>query len=490
MGTNFKGKLDCETGFTFDDVLLRPAESRVEPSDTDISTRVTQNVELNIPLISAAMDTVTESSMAIAMARNGGLGVIHRNLDIDEQVSEIEQVKRSDRIITREVVTASPGLSVQEALDLMEREGVSGLPVVESGDLVGIVSRRDIRPIIHRDDIAVRDVMTEDVVTVEEEIDETEALEMMYENRVERLPVVDEQDDVKGIITMNSILNKREYENAVRDKNGKLITSVAVSPFDEGNAVKLDESGADILMVDTAHAHNRNVIESARNIQGLVDADVVVGNIATPEAAEEIADFADGIKVGVGPGSICTTRVVSGAGMPQLTAITGVCDVANEYDIPVIADGGIRYSGDISKAISGGAEAVMLGSLFAGTDQAPGRTITIKGKRYKQYRGMGSVGALSAGDTEDNRYLKEDSGEEFVPEGVEGAIPYRGEVEEQIHQLCGGLRSGMGYIGADTIQGMREKARFVKITDSGREESHPHDVMITDEAPNYNVLDK
>ena len=484
---NYRDKLDCETALTFDDVLLQPSESSVEPNDANVETRVSRSLEVNVPVVSAAMDTVTEASMATAMARNGGLGVVHRNMSTESQVAEINKVKDADRLVTREVVTVSPDETVDDAVALMEREGVSGLPVVEenegAGELVGIVSNRDLRPMMHKGEKSVRDIMTRDVVTVSEGFDAEEALELMHENRVERLPVV-ENGEVRGIVTMDSILRRREYDEAVMDEDGGLVVAAAVSPFDAERAVTLDEAGADALMVDTAHAHNTNVVEGAREIKEVVEADVVVGNIATAEAAEAVAGFADGLKVGVGPGSICTTRVVSGAGMPQVTAVSSVADVAAEYGVPVIADGGIRYSGDIAKAVAAGADAVMLGSLLAGTDEAPGRTITIKGKKYKQYRGMGSVGAMTGGDSSD-RYFQDEPDTDYVPEGIEGAIPYRGTVEDQLHQLVGGLQSGMGYVGAPDIETMKEKARFVRITDAGRSESHPHDVMITDEAPNY-----
>lgn len=483
MGRSYRNKLDCETALTFDDVLLRPSESSVEPNEADVQTRVSRNVDLNAPVVSAAMDTVTEASMATAMARNGGLGVIHRNMSAESQAAQIRKVKEADRLVTRDVVTASPDDTVDDAVEIMERENVSGLPVVDNGELVGIVSNRDLRPVQHRTDASVEGIMTRDVVTVSEGFEAEEALELMHENRVERLPVV-EDGEVRGIVTMDSILRRREYEDAVMDDDGGLVVAAAVSPFDTERAETLDEAGADVLMVDTAHAHNTNVVEGAREISESIDADIVVGNIATAEAARDVADFADGLKVGVGPGSICTTRVVSGAGMPQITAVTSVADVAEEYDVPVVADGGIRYSGDIAKAVAAGADAVMLGSLLAGTDEAPGRTITIKGKKYKQYRGMGSVGAMTGGDSSD-RYFQEEQDTDFVPEGIEGAIPYRGTVEDQLYQLVGGLQSGMGYVGAPDMETMKEKARFVRITDAGRTESHPHDVMITDEAPNY-----
>ncbi|MCX2818091.1 IMP dehydrogenase [Haladaptatus sp. F3-133] len=484
MGRSYRDKLDCETALTFDDVLLRPSESSVEPNEADVRTRVSANLDLNIPVVSAAMDTVTEASMATAMARNGGLGVVHRNMSTESQTAEIRKVKEADRLVTRDVVTASPDDTVDDAVSLMERENVSGLPVVDDGgELVGIVSNRDLRPMRRRGEKSVDEIMTRDVVTVGDDFAAEEALELMHENRVERLPVV-EGGEVRGIVTMDGILRRREYDDAVMDDEGGLAVAAAVSPFDAERAEALDEAGADALMVDTAHAHNTNVVEGAREIADSVDADVVVGNIATEEAARDVAGFADGLKVGVGPGSICTTRVVSGAGMPQITAVTSVADVAEEYDVPVIADGGIRYSGDIAKSVAAGADAVMLGSLLAGTDEAPGRTITIKGKKYKQYRGMGSVGAMTGGESSD-RYFQEEPDTDYVPEGIEGAIPYRGTVEEQLHQLVGGLQSGMGYVGAPEMETMKQRARFVRITDAGRTESHPHDVMITDEAPNY-----
>ncbi|MBU2617258.1 MAG: IMP dehydrogenase, partial [Euryarchaeota archaeon] len=362
-------------------------------------------------------------------------------------------------------------------------EDVGGVPVVDK-KLVGIVSRRDVLPIVESDPTKeVKEVMTRDLITAYEDVSLEEALDKMYEHKVERLPVVDEKGNLKGIITMQNILQRRQYPMASRDENDRLMVAAAVGPFDVERAVALDKAGANVLMIDCAHAHNMNVVDSARMIKKKVKADVVVGNIATAEAAEELVDFVDGIKVGVGPGSICITRVVAGVGVPQLTAIAEVADIASKHDIPVIADGGIRYSGDIAKAIAIGADVVMLGNLLAGTDEAPGRTITIKGRRYKQYRGMGSLGVMSGGESVD-RYL---SKTKFVPEGVEGAIPYSGTVGDTLHQLVGGLRSSMGYVGAHSIEEMHKKARFIRITPSGYYESHPHDVLITDETPNYPI---
>ena len=487
-GGAFTDKLQVPEALTFDDVLLRPAESRVEPDEADVSTQVSTNVDLQIPILSAAMDTVTEAEMAIGMAREGGLGVLHRNMDTEEAVEQVQRVKRADEtVIPREdVVTADPEQTVSEVDEMMQVEGVSGAPVVDEDDAVlGIISGTDIRPYLEVGDYdAVREAMTDEVITATEDVTAREALELMYEHKIERVPIVDEQDCLVGLVTMQGILARREHQNAVRDDDGRLRVGVAVGPFETDRATAVDEAGADALFIDTAHAHNMNVVESAREIKAAVDADVVVGNIGTAEAAREMVDFADGLKVGIGPGSICTTRVVSGAGMPQVTAVAEVADVAAEHDVPVIADGGIRYSGDAAKAIAAGADAVMLGSYFAGTEEAPGRVITVKGKKYKQYRGMGSVGAMQSGGGD--RYLKEEpDDEEFVPEGVEAATPFKGSLASELHQLVGGIQSGMGYAGANSISELKHESAFVRVSQAGQQESHPHDVMITDEAPNY-----
>ncbi|MCY4732353.1 IMP dehydrogenase [Natronomonas gomsonensis] len=482
----FSEKLRVPEALTFDDVLLRPKESRVEPDDADMATRVSTNVTLNIPVLSAAMDTVTEAELAIEMAREGGLGVLHRNMTVEETAEHVETVKRADELIIREVVTASPEQTVREVDRMMGDEGVSGAPVVDDdGVVLGIISGTDIRPYLEvgdRDE--VREAMTDEVITAGEDVTAREALELMYEHKIERVPIVDEEERLTGLVTMQGILARREYDNAARASDGSLVVGVAVGPFETDRALAADEAGADIVFIDCAHAHNLDVIDSAREIKAEVDADVVVGNVGTREAAEAIVDFADGVKVGIGPGSICTTRVVSGSGMPQITAVAEVADVATQHDVPVIADGGIRYSGDAIKAIAAGADAVMLGSYFAGTDEAPGRVITMNGKRYKQYRGMGSVGAMKSGGGD--RYLKDDpEDEEYVPEGVEAATPYKGSLESELHQLVGGMQSGMGYVGAETIPEFKERSEFVRVSSAGQTESHAHDVVITDEAPNY-----
>lgn len=485
----YSEKLRVPEALTFDDVLLRPKESRVEPDDADLTANVSRNVEVSVPILSAAMDTVTESGMAIAMARHGGLGVLHRNMNVDQMVEEIERVKHADELIIPldSVVTADPEMTVREVDELMAREGVGGAPVVNmNGEVLGIISSTDIRPHLEvNEDDEVTEAMTDEVITASDDIDPRDAFDLMYEHKIERVPVVDDENLLVGLVTMQGILQRREYKEAVRDDDGRLRCGVAVSPFEHDRGVAADEAGADVLFIDTAHAHNLNVIDGAREITESVDADVVVGNVGTREAAADLVDFADGIKVGIGPGSICTTRVVSGSGMPQITAVAQVADVASEHDIPVIADGGIRYSGDAIKAVAAGANAVMLGSYFAGTDEAPGRVVTMNGKKYKQYRGMGSVGAMKSGDSD--RYLKDepDEDDEYVPEGVEAATPYKGTLKSELHQLAGGMQSGMGYVGAATIPEFKQRSEFVRVSSAGQAESHAHDVVITDEAPNY-----
>ncbi len=485
----YSAKLRVPEALTFDDVLLRPKESRVEPDAADLTSRVSTSVEVSVPILSAAMDTVTESEMATAMARHGGLGVLHRNMNIDEMVESISRVKRADELIIpfEDVVTADPEMTVREVDEMMARKGVGGAPVVNTnGEVLGIISSTDIRPHLEvGENDTVTEAMTDEVITAPEDIDAREAFDLMYEHKIERVPVVDDENLLVGLVTMQGILQRREYKEAARDEDGRLRCGVAVGPFEIDRALAADEADADVLFIDCAHAHNLNVIDGAREIKESIEADVVVGNVGTREAAADLVDFADGIKVGIGPGSICTTRVVSGSGMPQITAVAQVADVASQHDIPVIADGGIRYSGDAIKAIAAGADAVMLGSYFAGTDEAPGRVVTMNGKRYKQYRGMGSVGAMKSGDGD--RYLKDDpqDDEEYVPEGVEAATPYKGTLQSELHQLAGGMQSGMGYVGAETIPEFKSRAEFVRVSAAGQAEGHAHDVVITDEAPNY-----
>ncbi|MBP2134598.1 IMP dehydrogenase [Methanomicrobium sp. W14] len=481
-------KLNMKTGYTFDDVLLIPAASSVEPSEANVNSRFSRNINLTIPLVSAAMDTVTESHMAVALARAGSIGVLHRNMTAEREVDEVLLVKQAGDFIERDVLTVKSNATVSDVDNLMKERNIGGLPVMEGGKIIGIVSRRDLRGIIpSRSSENIKNVMTKSPITVQEPVKIEDALEVMYSNKVERLPVVNSSGSLIGIITMQDILEKQQYPNANLDDDGNLRVAAAVGPFDLKRAKMLDDAGADALIADCAHGHNLNVVRSVKEMKKSVSCDVIAGNIATGKAAEELADSVDGLKVGIGPGSICTTRVVAGVGVPQITAIASVAEVSRECDLPVIADGGIRYSGDIAKAIAAGADCVMMGSLFAGTDEAPGRVIAIKGRRYKQYRGMGSLGVMTGGQSSDRYFQKNIGQNKYVPEGIEGATPYVGSVSEVIYQLVGGLKSAMGYTGSATIKDLKEKSRFLKITSAGQIESHPHDILITDEAPNYRL---
>jgi len=483
-------KLNVPTALTFDDVLLVPAASSVEPSDADVHAIFSKNIPLNIPIVSSAMDTVTESEMAIALARLGGIGVIHRNMKPEREVEMVRRVKRAEDLIEREVLSVGPEATLSEVEEMMNKHGIGGVPVIEKDRLIGIISRRDIRAIVHRrGKEAVRSIMTATPITAHEDVTAEVALETMYSSKVERLPVVNGEGRLLGIITMQDILEKRAYPLANRDANGSLRVAAAVGPFDFERAMMLDEAGADAVVVDCAHGHNLHVVKAVREIKASAKADIVAGNIATAAAASELSETVDGLKVGIGPGSICTTRIVAGVGVPQVSAIASVADVASPLGIPVIADGGVRYSGDIAKAIAAGANCVMMGSLLAGTDEAPGRVIAMQGRRYKQYRGMGSLGVMSGGESSDRYFQKKGIGRtKYVPEGVEGAIPYVGNVSDVVYQLVGGLKSAMGYTGSATIEDLRTKGKFVRITAAGMGESHPHNILITDEAPNYRLM--
>jgi IMP dehydrogenase len=485
-------KLDVPLSLTFDDVLLEPAASELEPAEADIRSKFSKRIALNIPLVSSAMDTVTEAVMAIALAREGGIGVIHRNMMPERELQEVNAVKQAEELIEREVLFVEETATVADAEQLMSQYSIGGVPVVDKGKIIGIVSRRDVRAISsQRGKERITTIMTKKPITASEDITADKALEVMYTNKVERLPVVDGKGKLIGIITMQDILEKRQYPLATRDAKGNLRVAAAVGPFDFSRAMLLDEKGADALVVDCAHGHNLNVVKAVNEIKASAKMDVIAGNIATVAAAEAMLNAnVDGLKVGIGPGSICTTRIVAGVGVPQITAVSQVADVAQSANVPIIADGGVRFSGDVAKAIAAGADSVMMGSMFAGTDEAPGKVITIKGKRYKQYRGMGSLGVMSGGQSSDRYFQHRGIGStKFVPEGVEGVTPYVGHVGEVIYQLVGGLKSAMGYTGSRTIPEMHKKARFVRITNAGMTESHPHNILITDEAPNYRVFE-
>lgn len=480
-------------GLTFDDVLLVPAESAVLPKDVDTRTRLTRQIGLNIPIISAAMDTVTEARMAIALAREGGIGIIHRNLSIEEQVAEVDKVKRSESGMIVEPVTLRPFDKVRDALAVMERYHISGVPITdEKGHLVGILTNRDLR---FEDDLdqPVANLMTkEPLITAPVGTTLDQAKEILHKYKIEKLPVVDEHGVLKGLITVKDIQKRIQYPNATKDAQGRLRVGAAigVGPDALERAAALVEEGVDVLVVDTAHGHSRAVIEMVRAVKARWDVAVIAGNIGTGEAARALIEAgADAVKVGVGPGSICTTRVVAGVGVPQITAIMDVARVARAYGVPVIADGGIQYSGDIAKALAAGADSVMLGSLLAGVDESPGEVILYQGERFKEYRGMGSIGAMKARSYSKDRYFQQDveSLAKFVPEGIEGRVPYKGPLANVIYQLVGGLRAAMGYCGARTIRELQEKARFIQMTNAGLRESHPHDVIITKEAPNYRL---
>jgi IMP dehydrogenase len=478
-------------GLTFDDVLLQPGRSSVLPTEVDTRTCFTRNLSLNIPIASSAMDTVTESRLAIGIARQGGLGIVHRNLSIDRQFEEIDRVKRSESGMIVDPVTISPDITIRQALDIMEKYRISGLPVTRGTRLTGILTNRDLRFEKDHSQLVGQVMTKDDLVTVPVGTTLEQAEKILQKHRIEKLLVVDQDFNLKGLITVKDIQKKLEYPHAAKDDQGRLRVGAAVGATGDflERAVEMAKAKADVLAVDTAHGHTETVIKAIKAIRHrLPDLQLIAGNVATYDGAKElIALGIDGLKVGIGPGSICTTRIVTGAGVPQLTAVMDAARAAQGTGVPIIADGGIKYSGDITKAIAAGASAVMIGSLFAGTEEAPGETILYQGRTFKAYRGMGSTGAMEAGS---DRYATvQDSGErgKSVPEGVEGRVAYKGPLQGLTDQLVGGLKSGMGYVGARTIKELNEKARFVRITAAGLRESHVHDVVITKEAPNYRM---
>lgn len=476
-------------GLTFDDVLLIPGLAKVHPRKVSPATRLTKKIRLNIPIVSAAMDTVTESRLAIALAREGGIGIVHKNLSVMEQAENVDRVKRSQSGMISSPITLSPDQLVSEAKAVMRKFGISGLPVTKDGALVGILTSRDLR-FLERDDMRVREVMTsENLITAQAGVTLERAKKILHENRIEKLPVVDAKGRLKGLITYKDIQKKIDYPNACRDETGRLRCGAAVGVG--GDCMKrvdaLLEAGVDVIVVDTAHAHSANTLETVARIRRKYRRlQLIAGNIATAEAARDLIRLGvDAIKVGMGPSAICTTRVIAGIGVPQLTAIMDVAAVASKAGVPIIADGGIKYSGDLVKALAAGADSVMIGSLFAGTDESPGEIIYYEGKSYKIYRGMGSIEAMKRGSSD--RYFQEGVSEEskLVAEGIEGRVSYKGALASNVFQLIGGLRAGMGYCGVATIEQLKKKGRFIRITAAGLRESHPHDIVITKEAPNY-----
>ncbi|OEF99635.1 IMP dehydrogenase [Vulcanibacillus modesticaldus] len=473
-------------GLTFDDVLLIPAKSDVLPKDVSVKTKL-DKLQLNIPIISAGMDTVTEASMAIAMARQGGIGIIHKNMSIEKQAEEVDRVKRSESGVITDPFSLTPEHSILDAEELMAKYRISGVPIVnDEGALVGIITNRDLR-FVKNYSIPISDAMTkENLITAKVGTTLEEAKEILQKHKIEKLPLVDDDNKLKGLITIKDIEKAIRFPNSAKDEYGRLVVGAAVGvsydTFDRAKA--LVNAGVDVLVVDTAHGHSKGVLDTVRKLRELYsDLIIIAGNVATAEGTKDLIEAgASVVKVGIGPGSICTTRVVAGIGVPQITAIYECATVAKEYGVSIIADGGIKYSGDITKAIAAGADAVMLGSLLAGTDESPGEFETYQGRRYKVYRGMGSIGAMNAGSKD--RYFQENS-LKLVPEGIEGRVAYKGPLADTIFQLVGGLRAGMGYCGTETIQELKEKGQFIKITGAGLKESHPHDVQITKEAPNY-----
>jgi IMP dehydrogenase len=480
-------------GLTFDDVLLVPAMSDFMPKDADVSTLLSRNIPLNVPLVSAAMDTVTEARTAIVMAQAGGIGIVHRNLSIPDQAAEVEKVKKFESGMIADPITISPDLSIVEARAIMDRYRISGLPVTKDGTLVGILTNRDLR-FEKRPDRRVAEVMTKErLVTARPGISLEEAKEILHQNRIEKLLVVDERMHLKGLITVKDIQKTIQFPHACKDSRGRLRVGAAIGTGDdrEARVEALVRAGVDVVVIDTAHGHSSSVIETIQIVKSTFrDLDVVAGNVATSEGTAALVEAgADGIKVGMGPASICTTRVVSGVGVPQLTAIADSVRIASAVGVPVIADGGVRFSGDIVKALAAGAHTVMMGSMFAGTAESPGETILYQGRTYKVYRGMGSLEAMREREGSRNRYFQddEDNAGKLVPEGIEGRVPYKGSLAVIIDQMVGGIKAGMGYTGCPTLEGLRTKAQFMRVTSAGLRENHVHDVIITKEAPNYRL---
>lgn len=474
-------------GLTFDDVLLMPAKSDILPRDVDISTNLTRKIKINIPLLSSAMDTVTESEMAISVAREGGIGIIHRAMSPQRQASEVDRVKKSESGMIIDPITISPDKPILEAMALMEKYKISGVPVTVEGRLVGILTNRDLR-FETRFNKKVSEVMTEKkLITAPVGTDLDAAKKILHKYKIEKLPIVDEDFNLKGLITTKDIEKRRKYPDACKDKVGRLRVGAAIGVGEDAvyRAELLVKAGADVIVIDTAHGHSRLVINTLKTIKKRHNIEVIAGNVATQEGtADLIKAGADAVKIGIGPGSICTTRIIAGAGVPQITAIMDCYAVAKKYKVPLIADGGVKYSGDITKALAAGAHSVMVGGLFAGTDESPGETVLFQGRSYKVYRGMGSIGAMEQG-TKD-RYMQAGvESKKLVPEGVEGRVPHKGALSQSVNQLMGGLRSGMGYCGCKNLSELRQKARFIRITIAGLRESHVHDVIITREAPNY-----
>lgn len=485
----FKSVKAIPLALTFDDVLLRPARSAVLPTAANTSTRVTRDIELNIPIVASAMDTVTESSMAIAMAQAGGLGVIHKNLTIEQQAAEVRRVKKFESGMVIDPVTISPDARLKEALALMDSHSISGIPVVaSSGKLTGILTHRDVRFANDPEQI-ISELMTVDVVTAREGVSPEEAKRLLHQHRIEKLLVVNDHFHCIGLITVKDIDKAERFPNAAKDDQGRLRCAAATGVGEDGyrRAEALADAGVDIIVVDTAHGNSEGVIQSVDRIRRMSNKiQIIAGNVATPDGAEALIDAgADAVKIGIGPGSICTTRVVAGVGIPQLTAVLETSEACSKRGVPAIADGGIKSSGDLAKAIAAGAECVMIGSLLGGTDESPGEVFIYQGRSYKSYRGMGSVGAMARGSAD--RYFQQEIQDslKLVPEGVEGQVPYKGPVGNVIHQLVGGLKAAMGYTGSANIQAMRENTEFVQITNAGLRESHVHDVIVTRESPNY-----